>query len=134
MPRQYQGATDVAIPIAEIMEEVSGWADEITDAIAREAVKEIRRNAQQFNVLTGNLKKSIRKKKSRINRGEVIAGAMAPHAHLLEYGHLVVVRGNSTGKHTPGTHFVGKAEDAIAQRAREIAESVVSGKTIVVGR
>ena len=37
MPRQYQGATDVAIPIAEIMEEVSGWADEITDAIAKEA-------------------------------------------------------------------------------------------------
>lgn len=134
MPRQYQGATDVAIPIAEIMEEVSGWADEITDAIAREAVREIRRNAQQFNVLTGNLKKSIRKKKSRINRGEVIAGAMAPHAHLLEYGHLKVLWGNRTGEHVPGTHFVGKAEDAIAQRAREIAESVVSGKVIVVGR
>ena len=134
MPRQYQGATDVAIPIAEIMEEVSGWADEITDAIAREAVKEIRRNAQQFNVLTGNLKKSIRKKKSRINRGEVIAGAMAPHAHLLEYGHLKVLWGNRTGEHVPGTHFVGKAEDVVRAQAVRIAREVVQGKTIIVGR
>jgi len=127
--------TDVVIPIEAIMQEVSGWADEIIDAAADAAVKEIRQNARaRFGKVTGNLLRRIRKKKSKINKGQVLAGAFAPHAHLLEYGHLKVLWGHRTGEHVPGVPFVGPAEEAVKARLSEIAQSVVGGRTIVVRR
>lgn len=132
--RQYQGTTDVTLPIAQIMEIANGWAEEIADALGAVAVREIRKNAQSFNVLTGNLKKSIKKRRSKINRGEVIAGAFAPHAHLLENGHLKVLWGKRTGEHVPGTYFVARAQAAVERQAVEVAQRVIGNAVIEVGR
>ena len=132
--RQYQGVTDVKLPIADIMLVVDEWTGEIVDAIAAAAVQEIRKNAaSSFGTKTGNLKRSIRRKRSKYDNKAAIAGAFAPHAHLLENGHLKVLWGKRTGEHVPGTYFVARAQAAVEARAQEIAQSVIAGKGLVIG-
>ncbi len=132
MRRIYKGATDVIIPIDEIMRKFSGWTDDILDKLATSAVQKIRANARQFKVDTGALKKSIKKKKSKINNLGYIAGAMAPHAHLLEYGHALVRNGKVYG-HVPAHPFVKPAEEAVKQEVMIIVREILGDKFVEVG-
>lgn len=132
--REYQGKVNVAIPIDEILEQYSAWADEIVDAVATEATKTIRRFAPlAYTRETGTLDKSIKKKKSKIHRGMAVAGAFAPHAHLIEYGHDIVVgKGGEVVGHVSAQPFVRPAEQAVRERLSQIVNEVMKDKTVVV--
>ena len=132
MARIYQGATDVNIPIDAILKEYSGWVDEILDRLASLAVDKIRANAKQFNTNTGILKRRIKKKRSKYNEHSCIAGAMAPHAHLLEYGHALVRNGQVYG-HVPAHPFVRPAEEAVKKEVMQVVKDVLGDKYIEVG-
>lgn len=137
MARQsYQGKADVALPIDEILEQYSAWADEIVDAVADEAAKEIKARAPQaYTRRTGNLDRSIKKKKSKVKRGTAVAGAFAPHAQLVEYGHdLKVTKGGEVLGHVPAHPFVRPAEQAVREKLSRIVGEVMKDKTVVVQR
>jgi len=144
--RQYTGASDVSIPVEEIMEQFGIYLDEIGEKCAAFAVKEIKKNAKKFEKSgqsanmkpkwwnnTGNLKNRIRKKKGYFNERQFIAGASAPHAHLLEYGHAKWLWGKETGQHVPASPFVRPAEAALMAELPSIIQSVLANKGIIVG-
>jgi len=71
---------------------------------------------------TGNLEKAINEKQWKINSNEVLVLAavdrkIAPHAHLVEYGHELVRNGKIVG-HVPAHPFWRPAVDAKADEAR----------------
>ena len=132
--REYQGKVDVAIPIDEILEQYNAWADEIVEAVSRAAKNEIMANAfESYSDRSGKLSKSIKSKKSKIKRGMAIAGAFAPHAHLIEYGHDITVGkdGRVIG-HVAARPFLRPAEQAIRDALPDIVNHVMKDKTVVV--
>lgn len=134
MPRVYKGASEANIPIDDILEEYAAWSDEIVKAVGDELLKETRRRAKDtFGNHKGNLRKSIKKKRSRFDKDTHIVGAFAPHAHLVEFG--TALRVNKKGKtsgHMPALPFLGPARDAVAGRLEEIVRKAVDEPTITV--
>lgn len=123
--RKYQGKHEVNIPVTEIVMEFAAWADEIEQEIARELLKETRKNAQTaFGDVSGKLRLAIKRKPSRFDKGVLIVGAFAPHAHLVEFGHDMEVHGAVVANHVPAHSFLATAGDAVQARLREIATGV----------
>lgn len=54
-----------------------------------------------FQDKTGKLRKTIKIKKSKYEDGGYIVMARAPHAHLVEFGHVLIAWGRVTGKRVP---------------------------------
>lgn len=129
----YEGTTDVFIPVSAIMQRYSAWTDEVLDKLGDIAAAEIKKNAQIFKKDTGNLIRSIKKRKSRLMENSVIAGAMAPHAHLLEEGHAIVRNGNVVG-HVPARPFVKPAEEFTRTKIQEVVNEVLSNAGVDVRR
>ena len=74
---------------------------------------------------SGNLRKSIKGKRSKFDKDTHIVGAFAPHAHLIEHGHDVTVDKNGTVVgHAPARPFLGPAAEAVRARLPEIVKSV----------
>lgn len=121
MPR-----VDVDIPVDELMQQYSALADEIVEAVATEALAEMKKRAQMaFRSQSGGLKKSIRKKPSKIHEGQVLVGAFVPHAHLVEYGHAQVDHVGRVVGHVAARPFLRPAEEAVKARLREILQRVI---------
>lgn len=113
----------VNIPINKILQTYGAWAHDIAEALTDKAVVEIRKQATQFGIKTGNLRKGIGKRESRFNDG-FVAGSFMPHTHLLEYGHAVVRNGEVVG-HAPAYPFVEPAEMAVRQEIGNVAKSII---------
>jgi phage gpG-like protein len=138
------GAHEVKIPIDDILREYAAYADEIVEAVAKEALKETRKYARTaFKDKTGLLRAKIGRKRSKYDRNTQIVGAFAPHAHLVEFGHAMLKHDGTPTKvdawfgevdHVPAHPFLSKASRAIQARWREIAESVVAPTTEVKRR
>lgn len=93
------------------------------DAQFEEVVKAIEANVEQvaadveteakitseFSDKTGQLRRSIGKRKSRKSEGAYVVFAKAPHAHLVEYGHVKIAWGHPTGERVGGKHFMRRA-------------------------
>ena len=144
--RQNMGTHDVKIPIDEIMGLYEVYLDDVLRKCAQFAVKRIRENAKKFKLLSlsgtghykwwnssGYLLKRIRRQKSVFNRQQYIAGCTAPHAHLLEYGHVKWLHGKNTGEHVPAAPFIRPAEAALMEELPNIIASVLNGKKVVIG-
>lgn len=54
-----------------------------------------------FQDKTGLLRKRIKLKKSKFEDGGYIVQARAPHAHLVEFGHVKFLWGRPTGERVP---------------------------------
>jgi HK97 gp10 family phage protein len=63
---------------------LSDHINENAEEIARQIASDARASV---NVVTGNLKKSIKAKKSKFEDGGWSVQATAPHAGIVEYGH-----------------------------------------------
>lgn len=83
-PEQYK--TTVNIDTKEFENELAAFINENAEQIA----KQIRDDAKaSVNVVTGNLKRSIKARKSKFDDGGWIVYCdyrIGPHAHLLEFG------------------------------------------------
>jgi len=144
--RQHQGTHDVGIPIDYIMDQYGEYLEEILKKCSSFAASEIKKNAKKFENSSmsanlgvkwwknsGNLKSRIKGKRSRFNQQQYIAGASAPHAHLLEYGHIKWLWGENTGEHVPASPFIRPAEQTLLSNIDAIIQSVLSGKKVVIG-
>lgn len=91
--------------------------DEISDAINAKLediatlVRDEAKATSEFADKTGKLRGSIRKRKSRFEGGGYIVEAKAPHAHLVELGHVLIAWGHITGKRVPPHPFMRPALD-----------------------
>ena len=75
---------DVAFDFSEFEKKLAEHINENAEAIAKQVAKDARASV---NVITGNLKKGIKAKKSKFEDGGWIIKSNAPHAFIVEFGH-----------------------------------------------
>jgi len=76
--------TDVRLDLTEFEKKLADYINKNAEQTAKQIAADARASV---NVVTGNLKRSIKAKKSKFEDGGWIVQATAPHAHLVEYGH-----------------------------------------------
>ena len=114
-----------------IAADVDAGLSEVASVVLDEA-----KASSDFIDRTGNLRKSIRKRKSRFENGGYIVFARGAnnkdsesesskgyHAHLVEFGHVLVAWGRVTGKRVLPHPFLRNARTKGFQRAMEIFRS-----------
>lgn len=90
--------------LAEIMDAI----DQNLEATAQFVEQEARVSAA-FQDKTGKLRKSIKLKQSKFEDGGWIVVARAPHAHLVEFGHVKWLWGKPTSGRVPPKPFLRPA-------------------------
>ena len=96
--------------LAEIIRAVDANLNEVADIVHREA-----KASAGFADKTGNLRASIRKRKSKFENGGYIVQASGKgkdkgyHAHLVEFGHVQIPPGNLPGRRVPAHPFMRPA-------------------------
>lgn len=113
---------DLDAAFAAALQTVLGDVDAVLSGAADDVARSAKTTAA-FADKTGRLRRSIKKEPSKYENGGYIVSARAPHAHLVEFGHLKVVKSKSglvrvTG-HVPPHPFLRPALDAA--RAKLIA-------------
>jgi hypothetical protein len=88
----------------EIMDAIDQNLEETAQYVATEA-----KITSAFQDKTGKLRKAIKLKKSKFEDGGYIVVARAPHAHLVEFGHVLIAWGRVTGKRVPPHPFLRPA-------------------------
>ena len=78
------GSATVKFDFSKFEKELAEHINDNAESIARDIAADARASV---NVVTGNLKKGIRAKKSKFDDGGWIVLSSAPHSHLVEYGH-----------------------------------------------
>lgn len=92
--------------VDQILEIIDQNVSEIASLVESSA-----RSTSAFADKTGKLRGSIKKKKSKFEYGGYIVVARAPHAHLIEYGHVMIAWGRITGKRVPAHPFMRPAKE-----------------------
>lgn len=118
-----QVSSDLDAEFAAALMSIVGDVDKVLENAANEVSFEARRTSA-FRDKTGRLRGKIEMKKSKFEGGGYIVTARAPHAHLVEFGHLQVVK-NKQGLvkvvgHVSAKPFLRPALDSV--RARLIAQ------------
>jgi hypothetical protein len=90
--------------IAEVMDAVDKNLQDVAEYVEREA-----QTTLAYQDKTGNLRKKTKLKVSKFEDGGYIVQARAPHAHLIEYGHVLIAWGRVTGKRVPPHPFMRPA-------------------------
>jgi hypothetical protein len=90
--------------LAEIMDAVDQNLEAVGQVVEAEA-----KISAAFQDKTGKLRKSIKLKKSKFEDGGYIVQARAPHAHLVEYGHVAIPPGELEGGRVPPKPFLRPA-------------------------
>ena len=92
------------LQFADVMKAIDQNLEETADIVEREA-----QTTAAFQDKTGKLRKAIKKKKSKFADGGWIVVARAPHAHLVEYGHVKILWGRPTAERVPPHPFLRPA-------------------------
>lgn len=117
-----QAQVDVRMPDEIDLIEFRGWfdaeAEEIADYILKEA-----KGSTAFDDVTGTLRKSMSKRKVKDGEDEYwVVQARAPHAHLVEFGHVLTDKDGTQIGHVPGRPFLVPAkEKGIAEAVRRFS-------------
>jgi len=126
----------------------AGFADQLkankmeVDQFLNKVALYLKNEAQKTSAFvdrTGNLRKSIRKKKSKFEDGGYIVAASGKnttksqkeagehskgwHAHLIEFGHVKILWGKPTGERVPPSPFMRPA----CQKAGKYAATLIKG-------
>lgn len=88
----------------EVVRAIEANVEQVAADVEAEA-----RITSEFSDKTGALRKSIGKRKSRKSEGAYQVFAKAPHAHLVEYGHVLIAWGHPTGKRVAPRPFMRRA-------------------------
>ena len=97
---------DINAALDEILAAVDADLSGIADYVEAEA-----KTTARFADKTGNLRKTIKKRKSKFPEGGYIVVATAPHAHLVEFGHAMWVKGVYVKDHVKPRKFLRKAKE-----------------------
>ena len=97
---------DINAALDEILAAVDADLSGIADYVEAEA-----KTTARFADKTGNLRKTIKKRKSKFPEGGYIVVATAPHAHLVEFGHASWVKGVYVKDHVKPRKFLRIAKE-----------------------
>ena len=97
---------DINAALDEILAAVDADLSGIADYVEAEA-----KTTADFVDRSGNLRKTIKKRKSKFPEGGYIVVATAPHAHLVEFGHAMWVKGVYVKDHVKPRKFLRKAKE-----------------------
>lgn len=97
---------DLDAALDEILAAVDADLSGIADYVEAEA-----KTTARFVDRSGNLRKTIKKRKSKFPEGGYIVVATAPHAHLVEFGHAMWVKGVYVKDHVKPRKFLRKAKE-----------------------
>ena len=97
---------DLDAALDEILVAVDADLSGIADYVEAEA-----KTTARFADKTGNLRKTIKKRKSKFPEGGYIVVATAPHAHLVEFGHAMWVKGVYVKDHVKPRRFLRQAKE-----------------------
>lgn len=97
---------DINAALDEILAAVDADLSGIADYVEAEA-----KTTARFADKTGNLRKTIKKRKSKFPEGGYIVVATAPHAHLVEFGHAMWVKGVYVKDHVKPRKFLRIAKE-----------------------
>ena len=97
---------DLDAALEEILVAVDADLSGIADYVEAEA-----KTTAQFVDKTGNLRKTIKKRKSKFPEGGYIVVATAPHAHLVEFGHAMWVKGVYVKDYVKPRKFLRQAKE-----------------------
>ena len=97
---------DLDAALDEILAAVDADLSGIADYVEAEA-----KTTARFADKTGNLRKTIKKRKSKFPEGGYIVVATAPHAHLVEFGHAMWVKGVYVKDHVKPRRFLRTAKE-----------------------
>lgn len=92
------------LQLADVLKAIDGNLEATADYVEAEA-----KTTAAFKDLTKTLRSRIKKQKSKFADGGWIVVARAPHAHLVEYGHVMIAWGRPTGKRVPPHPFLRPA-------------------------
>ena len=90
--------------IDEVMDAMDANLKDIAEYVEQEA-----QTTLAYQDKTGKLRKKTQLKVSKYEDGGYIVQARAPHAHLVEYGHVLVAWGRVTGKRVKPHPFLRPA-------------------------
>ena len=108
------------VAMADILKAVDRRLEDTAEVVEREA-----KTTSSFTDKGGKLRKSISKQKSKFEDGGWIVVARAPHAHLVEYGHVKFLWGRPTGERVAPHPFLRPAlEKGIRYAVAKFKESV----------
>jgi len=119
----------VDIPIEDIRAGVRAEIDSALGTVAAQ-VYEKAKATTAFRDKTGKLRRSIWIYRSKYENGGYVIYVKAPHSHLVEFGHdLVVEKDGTVVKHVPnyvtGTHFLRKARNAVRRKVDTILQDMM---------
>ena len=97
---------DINAALDEILAAVDADLSGIADYVEAEA-----KTTARFVDRSGNLRKTIKKRKSKVPEGGYIVVATAPHAHLVEFGHAMWVKGVYVKDHVKPRRFLRQAKE-----------------------
>ena len=97
---------DLDAALDEILAAVDADLSGIADYVEAEA-----KTTARFVDRSGNLRKTIKKRKSKFPEGGYIVVATAPHAHLVEFGHASWVKGVYVKDHVKPRKFLRIAKE-----------------------
>lgn len=92
----------------DIMKEVDGDLQVIAAAVRDEA-----KASSEFKNKSGDLRKSIKMRKSSFEDGGFIVYTKDPKAHLVEFGHVMFIHGKPTGERVPAHSFLRSAVEKV---------------------
>lgn len=110
--------------LAEVMAAVDANLNIVANVVLAEA-----KWSTGFRDKTGNLRASIRKRKSKFEDGGYIVFARGSkddkgyHAHNVEFGHVMIAWGHVTGKRVREHPFMRPAKEAGLRKAVELFRS-----------
>ena len=90
--------------VNEIVQALDGQLEDVAGLVEQEA-----QGTAAFVDKTGKLRKTIKKLKSKFDKGGWIVKASGPHAHLVEYGHFAIPPGKLEGGRVPPHPFLRPA-------------------------
>lgn len=118
------------------MHELVKAIDANLNVVAKEVYVEAKKSTA-FEDKTGNLRRSITKRKSRFENGGYIVFAKGSnrskrlkgyHAHLVEKGHVMFLRGKPTGRRVPPHKFLEPALKKGMQMAIKLFRNNTQGR------
>jgi len=119
-----EGMEDFDAQFAEVVQAIEENLDEVANTVLTEA-----KNTAAFIDKTGNLRGSIKKRKSKYKDGGYIVEAggrgssKGYHAFNVEVGHVLIAWGKPTGKRVPAKPFLRPAAEKGIRKAIEIFRS-----------
>jgi hypothetical protein len=90
--------------ISEVMDAIDQNLKDVANYVEAEAV-----NTLAYHDKTGMLRKRTKLRVSKFEGGGYIVQARAPHAHLVEFGHVMFLWGRPTGKRVKPHPFLRPA-------------------------